>query len=82
MKRPSKSRPTDERGREYSFDYARAQPNRFASRMATGSVAVVLDPEVASVFRTADSVNNLLRSVISVMPRNAKARKRRKAESP
>jgi len=43
--------------------------------MATGSVAVVLDPDVASMFRTSDSVNNLLRSVISVMPRNAKIRK-------
>ena len=75
MKRPSKSRLTDELRREYSFDYARARPNRFASRMATGSVAVVLDPDVASVFRTADSVNNLLRSVISVMPRNARTRK-------
>lgn len=75
MKRPTKRRPTDELRREYSFDYARARPNRFASRMATGSVAVVLDPDVASVFRTADSVNNLLRSVISVMPRNAKIRK-------
>lgn len=75
MKRPTKSRPTDEQRREHSFDYARARPNRFASRMATGSVAVVLDPDVASMFRTADSVNNLLRSVISVMPRNAKIRK-------
>ena len=53
---------------EYRFDYTQARPNRFASRMGDESVTVVLDPDVAAVFRTAESVNDLLRSVIAALP--------------
>lgn len=31
---------------EVRFDYARSKDNRFAERMAQGSIAVVLDPDV------------------------------------
>lgn len=48
---------------EYRFDYRNARPNRFASRMQD-VVAVVLDPDVASVFKTSKKVNAVLRSVI------------------
>jgi hypothetical protein len=58
--------------REYRFDYRRAKPNRFAARIEAGSVAVVLDPDVASVFRTSESVNVLLRSVLAAIPQTAK----------
>ena len=34
---------------EYHFDYAKAKPNRFAGRARPGSVAVLLDPDVARV---------------------------------
>jgi len=57
--------------KEYRFDYRRAKPNRFASRCKPGSVVVVLDPDVASVFRTSESVNGLLRSVISAIPESS-----------
>jgi hypothetical protein len=60
----------------YRFDYGKARPNRFAERIPHGTVAVVLDPEVASVFESSTSVNTLLRSVIKAMP--DRARKRRK----
>ena len=63
----------DEMRREYRFDYRKARPNRFAHLMRGGRVAVVLDPDVASVFRSSESVNTLLRSVISVFPKRAKA---------
>jgi hypothetical protein len=53
---------------EYHFDYAKAKPNRFASRIKTEAVAVILDPDVASVFRSSDAVNTFLRSVIAAMP--------------
>jgi len=53
---------------EYGFDYSQAKPNRFASQLAGGVVAVVLDPDVASVFGSSAKVNTLLRSVISAMP--------------
>jgi hypothetical protein len=51
----------------YDFNYAKSRPNRFAGRFRQGSVAVVLDPDVAAVFQSAEAVNDLLRSVISAM---------------
>ena len=61
--------------REYRFDYSRARPNRFASRVPANAVAVVLDPEVVSVFGSSDSVNALLRSVVKAMPDHARRRR-------
>ena len=57
---------------EYRLDYSKARPNRFASRMKGNTVAVVLDPDVASVFHTSKAVNALLRSVISALPEDIK----------
>lgn len=60
---------------EYQFDYSKSRPNRFANRMSEGTVAVVLEPDVANVFDSSDSVNEFLRSAIKAMPE--KSRKRR-----
>jgi hypothetical protein len=64
-KSPSKR---DDLKSEYRFDYANAKPNRFASKMSKDTVAVVLDPDVAAIFRSSESVNKLLRSVVAVLP--------------
>jgi len=50
---------------EYRFDYSKSKPNRFAAQMSGGAIAVVLEPDVAAVFRSSKTVNALLRSVIS-----------------
>ncbi len=74
MKRTSNRKhppPADIRA-EYHFDYRKARPNRFAARMKGSTVAVVLDPDVASVFQTSEAVNSLLRSVISALPQQFK----------
>jgi hypothetical protein len=60
---------TDNLKPEYSFDYSKAKPNRFAERAQPGSVAVVLDPDIARVFKDAGSVNNVLRALMETMPR-------------
>jgi hypothetical protein len=75
MKKTSHSSPAErpEMRREYRFDYRRSRPNRFAALMQGRTVAVVLDPDVASVFGSFESVNSLLRSVIKALPKNAKA---------
>jgi hypothetical protein len=68
-----KHRPkSDEMRPEYEFDYAKARQNRFAQSMKKGAVAVVLDPDVAAVFQTSESVNAMLRSVLSALPVDAK----------
>src|SRR3989442_5208786 len=62
--------------REYRFDYRRARPNRFAAALQ-GRTAVVLDPDVACVFASSESVNQLLRSVTSALPDKVKTRRPR-----
>ena len=61
----------------YDFDYAKSRPNRFARRLADGTVAIVLDPDVAAVFRSDEAVNTFLRSAIAAMP--AETVKKRRA---
>ena len=60
---------------EYRFDYSKSRPNRFADRARPDSIAVVLDPDVAAVFNSSESVNRLLRSVISAVPSNLKKKR-------
>lgn len=60
----------------YDFDRSKALPNRFAERFTKDAVAVVLDPDVASIFRDAETVNSFLRSAIEAMP-SSQPRKRR-----
>ena len=67
---------SDDLRAHYDLDRANARPNRFAARFAKDTVAVVLDPDVASIFRDAEAVNSFLRSAIEAMP-GAQARKRR-----
>jgi hypothetical protein len=64
----SKKRPTSDMRAEYRFDYSKSRPNRFASRVSQHSVAVVLEPDVAEVFDSAESVNRFLRSAMKAMP--------------
>lgn len=58
----------DEMRKEYRFDYRRAKPNRFREEMPEGVVAVVLEPDVAAIFKSSKAVNTVLRSVIAAMP--------------
>ena len=71
MKRTSRTPKVgrDELRTEYRLDYGKARPNRFVSKKAAKVVAVVLEPDVSQVFDSSDSVNQLLRSVISALPR-------------
>jgi len=61
--------------REYRFDFRQSRPNRFAPSMRGRTVAVVLDPDVASVFDSSEAVNSILRSVIKALPKNAAAKR-------
>ncbi len=71
--RTTKQSPEPERDMlpEYRFDYSKARPNRFAAHLKPGSRAVVLDPDVAAVFSTPESVNAILRALIETMPRTS-----------
>ncbi|HSR07574.1 MAG TPA: hypothetical protein VLM42_10510 [Bryobacteraceae bacterium] len=58
---------------EYRFDYTKARPNRFAGRGAPKPVVVLLDPDVAKVFKNAESVNAVLRAIVAAVPRKQKS---------
>ncbi len=59
---------------EYTFDYKKAKPNRFARRMKDSPLVVVLDPDVAKVFTSTEEVNKALRALISAMPGHSSTR--------
>ena len=63
---------SDEMQDEYQFDYSKAKPNRFASQIGRDQLMIVLDPDVAAVFKTPESVNQVLRAIITSMPRAEK----------
>ena len=58
----------DEMRDEYQFDYSKAKPNRFADKIGSEQLMVVLDQDVAAVFKTPESVNQVLRAIITSMP--------------
>ncbi len=82
MKKPSTakagSNESEEMMPEYDFDYSKAKPNRFAGRISSERVVVLLDPEVSEVFTTPESVNAVLRALITAMPEGLKRDARRK----
>lgn len=81
MKKPStkaRSNESDDMLPEYNFDYNKARPNRFAGRISKERVVVLLDPEVSEVFTTPESVNTVLRALITAMPEGPKRAGRRK----
>lgn len=65
----------------YDFDYSKSRPNRFAAEFAAdGTIAVVLEPDVAKVFDSAEAVNTFLRSAIEAMPAGESRKKQRTSE--
>jgi hypothetical protein len=57
---------------EYRLGYAKARPYRFSDRMDKNVVVVALDPDVAEVFDTPETVNKVLRALIGAMPNIAR----------
>ncbi|MCK6568016.1 MAG: hypothetical protein L6Q45_10050 [Anaerolineales bacterium] len=53
---------------EYRFDYKKAKPNRFAARMKDELLVVLIEPDIAKVFASAEQVNKALRALISAIP--------------
>ena len=64
----TKSRKVEEMASEYRFDYRKAKPNRFAKRMKTEPLVVMIEPDIAKVFTSSEQVNKALRALISAMP--------------
>jgi hypothetical protein len=66
---------------EYDFDYRKARPNRFADRLYKNRRVVVLDPDISKVFANSESVNTVLRALVTTMPSPRKTKRSRKGSS-
>lgn len=64
----TKTRKIQEMASEYHFDYRKAKPNRFAAKMKNEPLIVMIEPDLAKVFSSAEKVNKALRALISAMP--------------
>ena len=64
----NKTRKVQDMAPEYRFDYKKAKPNRFAERMKTEPLVVLIEPDIAKVFTSAEQVNKALRALISAIP--------------
>jgi hypothetical protein len=67
----SRKQASEDMQSEYVFDYSKARPNRFVDRMKESPLVVLVDPELAQVFNTPESVNKALRALIAAMPQVA-----------
>ena len=65
--RRGRKREAGELAPEYRFDYSKSRANRFANRVSRDAVVVVLDSDVAKVFRDPKQVNSLLRATIAAV---------------
>jgi len=63
---------------EYKFDYSKAKPNRFAGQISKERLVVLLDPEVSKVFTTPESVNTVLRALVTALPERTRKKAKHK----
>ena len=50
------------------YDFSNSFPNKYAKKFAEGTNVVVLDPDLADYFPDSESVNAVLRAVVSILP--------------
>lgn len=60
------------------YDFRKGVRGKFTERYASGTTAIVLDPDVAAMFPTSKSVNDALRALAGIV-RAVRARRRKSA---
>jgi hypothetical protein len=60
------------------YDFRKSQRNPYASRYAAGSSVVVLEPDVAAAFPTAEEANEALRALAAIIQKHRPARRSRR----
>jgi hypothetical protein len=63
------------------YDFRGGVRGKYAKRYAEGANVVVIDPDVAEYFPDHESVNESLRSLVSIIKRQPTVKKRRKAKA-
>ena len=74
MKRPPTKKPKDPEVHEMKpeYDFSRGVRGKHAAAFAKATNIVVLDPDVAKVFRDSESVNEALRALLPILARRRK----------
>jgi hypothetical protein len=75
MKKPpnrgkAASKPVDADEILPEYDFSRARLNPYASRYASGSVVVVLEPDVAAAFPGSEQANQALRALAGIIEKH------------
>lgn len=59
---------------EYKLDYSIAKPNRFAHKLGKRKI-ILLDADVAKIFPNGKLVNDTLRAILKIVPKQSLHRK-------
>jgi septum formation inhibitor-activating ATPase MinD len=74
---------SDELRAEYArSDFSRIERGKYAARMKASSNVVVLDPEIAAVFRNSVDVNKALHSLVDVAQKATRPKSRARPVKP
>lgn len=66
-KPPGKKSPEEEGTMRPEYDFSSGVRGKYAAKYAEGANVVVLEPDVAREFRTAEQVNETLRTVLKLL---------------
>lgn len=74
MKRAATKKPKEPEVHEMrpEYDFSRGVRGKHAAEFAKGTNIVVLDPDVAKVFRDSETVNETLRTLLPILARRRK----------
>lgn len=75
MKKQTRRKAHFHDGMRVQYDFGKGVRGKHAARYTSGTNVVVLAPDVASQFRTADEVNETLRVVMRLIARRKNRRK-------
>ena len=77
--RSKRKRRSDEDTMRTEYDFSKGGRGKHTARYAAGTNVVVLEPDVAAEFRTAEEVNETLRAVAGILRRRQKRANRKTA---
>lgn len=63
------------------YDFSKGERGKYAGRYAEGANIVVLEPDVAELFPTAEGVDRALRAIAEVAPRRAAPKSEKKGKA-
>jgi len=60
------------------YDLSNSRPNKYAPKYVEGTNVVLIEPDLVEFFPDSESVNAVLRTLVSILPKSKPARKMKK----